>query len=65
MLNHPTLNTLKTMKLEGMAQAFSEQLELGHATELSFEARLALLIDRETSHREDKRFSRRLKNAKL
>jgi DNA replication protein DnaC len=65
MLNHPTLNHLKIMKLDGMAQAFREQLELNHSRELSFEERLALLIDREMIHRENKRFSGKLSNAKL
>jgi DNA replication protein DnaC len=65
MLNHPTINHLKIMKLDGMAQAFSEQLELNGSRELSFEERFALLIDREIIHRENKRFTRKLSNAKL
>ena len=31
MLTHPTLQSLKSMKLEGMAQALQEQLDLGQA----------------------------------
>ena len=65
MLNHPTLNSLKAMKLEGMAQAFSEQLELNTHKDMSFEERLALLIDREESFRDNKRFARRIRNARL
>jgi DNA replication protein DnaC len=65
MLRHPTLQTLKTMKLEGMAQALQEQLEFGQAKELGFEERLGLLVDREATHRENKGFTRRLRNAKL
>ena len=37
MLNHPTLDQLKTMKLNGMAQAFEEQLQLTDHHDLSFE----------------------------
>lgn len=65
MLNHPSLDNLRVMKLDGMAQAFAEQLELNHSQELSFEERFALLIDRELNYRDNKRLARRLKVAKL
>lgn len=65
MLNHPSLDNLRIMKLDGMAQAFAEQLELNHSQDLSFEERFALLIDRELNYRDSKRFARRLKVAKL
>ena len=65
MLIHPTLQTLRNMKLEGMAQALQEQLELGQAKELAFEERLGLLVDREATHRDNKGFSRRLLRARL
>ena len=61
MLTHPTLQILKTMKLEGMAQALQGQLDLGQAKELGFEKRLGLLVDREATHRENKGFARRLR----
>ena len=65
MLTHPTLQQLRAMKLDGMAQAFQEQLELGLARDLSFEERLGLLVDRELSSRDNRGLERRLKNAKL
>ena len=65
MLNHPSLDKLRRMKLEGMAQAFEEQLAMSSSQELAFEERLGLLVDREMTHRDNRRFSRRLKNAKL
>lgn len=65
MLTHPTLETLKTLKLTGMVQAFSEQLEMSDITELSFEERLGLLVDRELTERRDRRFKTRLRQAKL
>ncbi len=65
MLTHPTLEKLRTMKLEGMAIALQEQLELGSSQELSFEERLGLLIDREATSRDNRNFQRRLKTAKL
>ncbi len=34
MLNHPTLDQLKGMKLSGMAQAFEEQLQRNDLSDL-------------------------------
>lgn len=65
MLTHPTLQQLQAMKLDGMAQALQEQLELKNAGDLSFEERLGLLVDRELIARDNRSFARRLKNAKL
>lgn len=64
MLNQPTLDKLRTLKLTGMAEAFSEQLQKP-MPDLDFEARLGLLIDREWYLRENRRLSRRLNQAKL
>jgi len=65
MLIHPTLDTLKTLKLTGMVQALSEQLEMPDIAELSFEERLGLLVDRELTERRERRFKTRLRQAKL
>jgi DNA replication protein DnaC len=65
MLKHPTLEKLKTMKLDGMAQALVEQLEMNVATDLGFEERLGLLVDREANFRDNKRLGTKLRNAKL
>lgn len=64
MLTHPTLDKLRSMKLDGMAIALQEQLELPN-NDLGFEERLGLLIDREMSFRDERSFARRLKYAKL
>jgi DNA replication protein DnaC len=64
MLNQPTLEKLRALKLTGMADAFAEQLEKP-LSELDFETRLGLLIDREWYLRENRRLSRRLSSAKL
>jgi DNA replication protein DnaC len=53
------------MKLDGMAIALQEQLELSSSQNLSFEERLGLLIDREATFRDNRSFERRLKTAKL
>lgn len=64
MLNQPTLERLRMLKLTGMAEAFKEQLERPQP-ELDFESRLGLLIDREWYLRENRRLNRRLTQAKL
>ena len=65
MLNHPTLDQLKTMKLNGMAQAFEEQLQLSDHHDLSFEDRLAFLVEREHTLRSNRQLTNRLRRAQL
>jgi hypothetical protein len=64
MMNH-TLTQLRELKLQGMAAAIEEQLSTPQSTALSFEERLALLVDREVHHRGDKRRAALLKRAHL
>lgn len=65
MLNQPTLNTLRSLKLTGMADAYAQQLEQPEVQRLSFDERLGLLVDRETTHRESRRQRRLLHLARL
>ena len=65
MLNHPTLDQLKTMRLHGMAQAFEEQLHHSNADALSFDDRLAFLVEREHTLRANRQLTNRLRRAKL
>lgn len=65
MLTHHSLTQLKTLRLDGMARALEEQLTQPGASELSFEDRIAMIIDREVSFRDTKRVTRLLKQAKL
>lgn len=65
MLNQPTLDTLNRLKLHGMALALSEQMTHTAAHGLAFEERLALLLDREALHRENRRMTRLLQLAQL
>jgi DNA replication protein DnaC len=65
MLNQPTLNTLRSLKLSGMADAYAQQLEQPEVQRLSFDERLGLLVDRETTHRESRRQRRLLQLARL
>src|SRR5690606_21704600 len=64
MLNQPTIDKLRSLKLTGMAEAFSEQLQKP-MPDLDFEERLGLLIDREWYLRENRKLTRRLTQAKL
>lgn len=64
MLNNPTLDKLHALKLTGMAEAFSEQLQRP-LSELDFEERLGLLVEREYLLRDNRKMARRLKQAKL
>jgi DNA replication protein DnaC len=63
MLNQ-TLEKLQTMKLHGMAEAFTEQLKVDMSN-FEFNERLALMVDREMLSRENRRLASRLKTAKL
>jgi len=65
MLNHPTLDKLHELKLTGMVQALSEQMQMPEISELSFEERLGLLVDREFTERDQRRLKSRLQRAKL
>lgn len=65
MLRHPTLEKLRTMKLDGMAQGLEEQLHTSEIESLGFEERLGLLVDREETERASRRLKARLGRAKL
>jgi hypothetical protein len=64
-LTGPTLDKLFALNLAGMARALAEQREHPAYTELPFEDRLGLLVDREASERENRRLERYLRAAKL
>jgi len=65
MLNHPTLDQLKTLKLDGMAEAFAEMETQDGTASLNHAEWLGLLVDRETSSRATMRFESRMRTAKL
>ncbi len=65
MLNHPTLDQLKAMKLDGMADAFAELSAQDAARDMSHAEWLGLLLDRESANRTTKRYKTRLRAAKL
>ena len=65
MLTHPTHGRLVTLGLTGMAKALDEQQRQPDITTLAFEERLALLVDREATERDNKRLISRLRFASL
>ncbi len=48
-----------------MSHALEEQIQCPEITELSFEERLGLLVDREITERDNRRLTNRLRQAKL
>ena len=65
MLRQPTLDLLHELRLTGMAQAFEEQLAMADGGELAFDDRLSLLLEREKTEREQRRYLRLKGLAKL
>lgn len=65
MLSMPTEDKLRSLKLYGMLKGFQEQQNQENTRELSFEERLGLLVDWESTERESRRLTARLRHAKL
>ncbi len=65
MLDHPTHDQLRSLKLDGMADAFAELQRRDDVGELSHAEWLGLLIDREATSRSTKKFQSRMRAAKL
>ena len=63
MLNQQTIEKLYAMRMRGMADAFTQQQEAPEATQLSFEERFALLVDRQWNWRQNRVLERRLRGA--
>jgi DNA replication protein DnaC len=64
-LTHPILDQLAKLGLTGMAQAFAELEASGEGATLTHADWLCLLVDREVTHRRDKRLATRLRYARL
>lgn len=65
MLNNLTLSKLQELGLNGMARALGLQQEQPPMQKLSFDERLGMLLDAESSDRDTRRIERLLKAAKL
>jgi DNA replication protein DnaC len=65
MLTNTTIEGLRELRLDAMAQGIAEQREQPDYASLSFEDRLGLLVDRELLARGNRRLARVLRAAKL
>ena len=65
MLTQPLLDKLSALRLSGFRTALEEQYQNPHYAELSFEERLGLLVDVETTRRKNSRLQRRIKAARF
>lgn len=65
MLNHNTLEGLRSLRLPAMANGLLTQREQPDYSSLSFEERLGLLVDAELLQRQNRRLERVFKAAKL
>ena len=65
MMMNTTLNQLRELRLMGMLTALDEQLTQAGMSAVSFEERIALIVERELHWRHDKRRARLLTEAKL
>lgn len=65
MLSNPIIKQLQSMRLTGMAEALSEQMQEGCMSHLNFDERLSLLVDREHCLRGNRLLQSRLRQAKL
>lgn len=65
MLYAQTVEKLRSLRLEGMAQALEEQRQQNSVLEMEFEERLSLLVDRQCLWRENSGLVLRLKNAQF
>ena len=64
MLDHPTQQRLRELRLDGMADAFADLQSQDQAADLSHAEWLGFLIDREASNRSTKRYQSRMRTAK-
>jgi DNA replication protein DnaC len=65
MMTQQTIEKLRTMRLRGMAEAYRQQLESAETARLTFDERLAILVDGHATWRENKALQRRLKTSRL
>jgi len=65
MLNEPTMEKLRSLRLDAMAAGWAEQQKSTDMGKLAFDERFGLLVDAECLFRENRRLGRLLKEAKL
>lgn len=65
MLHQPTIEKLVAMRMEAMVEAWKSFEQDDNADQLNFEEKLALMVDRQWTNRQNLALERRLRSAKL
>jgi DNA replication protein DnaC len=65
MMAQQSIEKLRAMRLRGMAEAYQQQLESAETAALTFDERLAMLLDSHATWRENQALERRLKTSRL
>jgi DNA replication protein DnaC len=65
LLNHPTLDRLRELGLDGMAKGFQDMMANPESRALDHPEWLGLLVEQEATLRQQRRFEARARNAKL
>jgi DNA replication protein DnaC len=65
MTDEETIQKLMSLRLTTMAQAFRDQLADSPGSQLSFSERVALMVDREWTDRDNRRLARLMRSARL
>ena len=65
MIDNQTIEQLRSLRLDGMLAAISDPATAIATSELSFDQRMSLLVQREVDWRDGKRLTRLIKNAQL
>src|SRR5262245_24298340 len=65
MLTEPTIEKLRTMRLDAMATAWKDQSGKPDVNSLAFDERFGMLVDAEWLYRENRRLAKALRDAKL
>ena len=64
-LRQPNIERMLQLGLTGMGEALEEQMDLAGSEELDFDDRLAMLLEREVSHRQERSYRGHLRRAQL
>ncbi len=65
MMVHQTIEKLRALRMRGMAEAYRQQTENAEVSGLTFDERLGMLVDSQTTWRENQALARRLKTSRL
>lgn len=60
-----TVDQLRSLRLNGMADALTQPMTQAAYTDLAFDQRLQMIVESEVNHRDNQRFHRIIKGAKL